>query len=99
MQAMLSLRILAFNALDNFRNDLGSEHSHKTPETIFREFINGVQGRVELRGDKIIVNVYGFQQDKTVAAIMNNLESKLEKSNVDPRIPWLGNRKLEFKFY
>jgi hypothetical protein len=99
MQAMLSLRILAFNALDNFRNDLGPEHSHKTPETIFREFINGVQGRIELKGDKIIVNVYGFQQDKTVAAIMNNLESKLEKSNVDPRIPWLGNRRLEFKFY
>lgn len=99
IQAMLSLRLLAFNVLDNFRHDLGAEYSHKTPDLIYREFVDGVQGRVQLIGDRIIVNVYGFKHEHAVASIMTNLDAKLKKANVDPRIPWLGNRRLEFKFY
>ena len=98
-QTMLSLRLLASNVLDNFRNDLGPEYSHKTPDLIYREFVDGVQGRVQLTGDTIIVNVYGFKHELAVASIMTNLDTKLKKANVDPRIPWLGNRRLEFKFY
>ena len=99
IQTMLSLRLLAFNVLDNFRHDLGPEYSNKTPDLIYREFIDGVQGRVQLNCDKIIVHIYGFKHEHATAAIFSNLESKLKKANVDSRIPWLGNRCLEFKFY
>lgn len=99
IQTMLSLRLLAFNVLDNFRHDLGPEYSNKTPDLIYREFIDGVQGRVQLNCDKIIVHIYGFKHEHAAAAIFSNLESKLKKANVDSRIPWLGNRCLEFKFY
>jgi len=99
IQTMLSLKLLAFNVLDNFRHDLGPEYSHKTPDLIYREFVDGVQGRVQLTGDTIIVNVYGFEREHAVAPILTNLEAKLKKANVDPRIPWLGDRRLEFKFY
>lgn len=99
IQAALSLRLAAFQAMDNFRNDLGDEHISKTPELIYRHFLDGVQGRVQLRGDLITVNIYGFQYDKAVASIFTNLNSKLIRAGVDPRIPWLGNRRLEFKFY
>ena len=61
IQTMLSLRLLAFHALDNFRHDLGPRYKSKTPEMIHREFINGVQGRVQLRGNVITVNIYGFE--------------------------------------
>ena len=98
IQAMLSLRMLAYHFIDNFRNDLGHDYCHKTPETIFREFIDGVQGRISLKDDKIVVNVYGFKHAHAVAAIMNNLDSKLRLANVDPCIPWLGFRRLAFRF-
>jgi len=98
IQAMLSFKLVAYHLVDNFRNDLGADYASKTPETIFNEFINGVQGRIELKNDTIVVHVYNFKHERAVASIMNNLNAKLLKANVDPYIPWLGNRRLDFEF-
>lgn len=99
IQTMLSLRLLAFHVVDNFRHDLGAAYQHKTPELIHREFVDGVQGRVQLRGNIIEVRIYGFEHDAAAAAILTNLDTKLENAGVDPCIPWLGNRRLRFTFH
>jgi Transposase DDE domain len=99
IQTMLSLRLLAFHVMDNFRHDLGAAYQQKTPELIHREFIDGVQGRVQLRGNLIEVSIYGFEHEAAAAAILTNLDTKLESAGVDPRIPWLGNRRLRFTFH
>jgi len=98
IQTVLSLRLLAFHALDNFRNDLGAGYRSKTPKMIHREFIDGVQGRIQLRGDTIVINIYGFEHQAAAASILTNLEGKLSRAGIDSRIPWLGNRRLEFAF-
>ena len=97
-QAVLSLRLLAFHAMDNFRNDLGPDYRKKTPELIYREFVSSVHGKIQLRGDVIEVTIFGFEHENAAAAILSGLDEKLEKANVDPRIPWLGNRRIRFKF-
>lgn len=99
IQTMLSLRLLAFHAVDNFRHDLGPTYQKKTPELIHREFVDGVQGRVQLRGNTIEVHIYGFEHEAAAAAILTHLDSKLENAGVDPRIPWLGHRRLRFSFH
>ena len=99
IQTMLSLRLLAYQVVDNFRHDLGPTHRNKTPELIHRDFVDGIQGRVQFRGDIIEVNVYGFKHQNAVAAILTNLDAKLEHTGVDPRIPWLSNRRLRFTFH
>ena len=99
IQTMLSLRLLAFHVVDNFRHDLGPAYQNKTPELIHREFIDGVQGRVQLRGNIIEISIYGFEHEAAAAAILTNLDTKLENAGVDPRIPWLGNRRLRFTFH
>ena len=99
IQALLSLKLVAYHVMDNFRNDLGVDYATKTPETIYNEFVNGVQGRIELKKGAIVVHVYNFKHERAVASIMNNLNDKLLKANVDPNIPWLGNRRLEFRFH
>ena len=99
IQTMLSLRLPAFHALDNFRYDLGAGYKSKTPEMIHREFIDGVQGRVQLRGNVITVNIYGFEHQAAAASILTNLDGKLSHAKIDPRIPWLGNRRLQFIFH
>lgn len=96
---MLSLRLLAFHVVNNFRHDLGPAYQNKTPELIHREFVNSVQGRVQWRGSTIEVYIYGFEHEAAAAAILSNLETKLENAGVDPRIPWLGNRRLRFTFH
>jgi len=47
IQTMLSLRLLAFHVVDTFRHDLGAASQKKTPELLHREFVDGVQGRVQ----------------------------------------------------
>ena len=96
---MLSLRLLAFHVMDNFRHDLGATYQKKTPDLIHREFVNGVQGRVQLCGNIIDVIIYGFEHEAAAAAILTNLDTTLENAGVDPRIPWLGNRRLRFTFH
>lgn len=98
IQTTLSLRLLAFHALDNFRHDLGPVYNSKTPEMIHREFIDGVQGRVQLRGNVITVNIYGFEHQAAAASILTNLDGKLLRAKIDPHIPWLGYRRLQFVF-
>jgi Transposase DDE domain len=99
IQTMLSLRLLAFHVVDNFRHDLGAAYQKKTPELIHREFVDGVQGRVQLRGNTIEVSIYGFEHETAAAAILTHLDAKLETSGVDPHIPWLGHRRLRFTFH
>jgi hypothetical protein len=99
IQTMLSLRLFAYHVMDNFRYDLGHDYRNKTPELIHREFVDGIQGRVQLRSDVIEVNVYGFQHQAAVESILTNVDAKLKHADVDPRIPWLGNRRLRFKFH
>ena len=99
IQTMLSLRLFAYHVMDNFRYDLGHDYRNKTPELIHREFVDGIQGRVQLHSDVIEVNVYGFQHQAAVESILTNVDAKLKHADVDPRIPWLGNRRLRFKFH
>jgi hypothetical protein len=54
---------------------------------------------VQLRGNLIEVSIYGFEHEAAAAAILTNLETKLENAGVDPRIPWLDNRRLRFTFH
>jgi len=99
VQASLSLRLLAFQALDNFRKDLGAAYRNKTPRLIHREFIDGVQGRVQLCRDTIEVSVYGFEHQRAAAKTLTEHNAKLEAKGIDARIPWLGNRRLRFRFH
>jgi len=98
IQAMLSLRILAFHAVDNFRHDLGGNYKTNTPNLIYRKFIDGVQGKIQMHEDVIEVQIYGFKHESAVKPIFSNLNEKLKMAGVDPRIPWLGNRRIRFKF-
>ncbi len=84
--------------MDNFRHDLGAASQKKTPELVHRECIDGVQGRVQLRGNISEGSVYGFAHQAVAAVILTTLDTKLENAGVDPRIPWLGNRRLQCTF-
>ena len=95
----LSLRLLACHVMAHCRHDLGATYQKKTPDLIHREFVNGVQGRVQLCGNIIDVIIYGFEHEAAAAAILTNLETQLANAGVDPRIPWLGNRRLRCTFH
>jgi hypothetical protein len=80
--------------MDTCRHDLGPASQHKTPDLIHRECIDGVQGRVQWRGNRIAVSLAGFEHTAAAAAILPTLETTRENAGVDSRIPWLGDRRL-----
>jgi hypothetical protein len=55
-----------------------------TPELIHRQFIDAVQGRIQLRQDSIELSVYGFKQQRAVEALLTNSSEKLERANLTP---------------
>jgi len=98
IQAALTLRLIAYHLIDNFRMNLGSPFARMTPELIHRHFIQGVQGKVQLKKEQIHIDIYGFRHQAVVRNIFTNLEEKLVAQQIDPRVPWLNGYKLHFEF-
>lgn len=98
IQAALTLRMVAYHLMDNFRMNLGSQFATMTPELVHRHFIQGVQGKVQLKNEQIHVDIYGFRHQALVKSIFTNLEEKLLAKGIDPRVPWLNGYKLHFEF-
>lgn len=98
IQAALTLRLVAYHLMDNFRMNLASKFASMTPELIHRHFIQGVQGKVQLKRDQIHIDIYGFRHQAMVKNIFTNLENKLVAKGIDPRVPWLNSYKLHFEF-
>jgi len=96
LQTGLSLRLLAFHVVDHCRHDLGPASQTKTPELRQRACVDGGQGRVPCRRDTIAVRVDGFEHAAAAAAILSHLEAQRARAGVDPRSPWLGNRRFRF---
>jgi len=98
IQAALTLRLVAYHLVDNFRMNLDSPFAKMTPELIHRHFIQGVQGKVQLKKEQIHIDIYGFRHQAAVRNIFTNLEEKLVAQRIDPRVPWLNGYKLHFEF-
>ncbi|MDI6756381.1 MAG: hypothetical protein QME78_18590, partial [Thermodesulfobacteriota bacterium] len=69
-----------------------------TSDLVHRHFLRNVQGKVKLHGDYIRVDVFGFEHQDAVRPLLDNLQAKLLKKGLDPRIPWLNNHRICFRF-
>ncbi len=98
IQMALTLKLVSFHLVDNFRKNLPKPFSTMKPESVYRNFIQGVQGKVQLKKDKLQVDIYGFQHKDVVAHLFKDLEQKLLIQGIDPRCPWLNDHKLNFSF-
>lgn len=98
IQTALTLKMASFHLVDNFRKNLPKPFSTMKPESIYQHFIQGVQGKVQLKKDKLKVDIYGFQHQDVVASLFKDLEQKLIAKDIDPRCQWLNNYVLNFSF-
>jgi hypothetical protein len=98
IQTALTLKMVSFHLVDNFRKNLPEPFSTMKPESIYQNFIQGVQGKVQMKKDKLQVDVYGFQHRDVIAPLFKNLEQKMISKNIEPRCPWLNEHVLNFEF-
>ncbi|VAX17917.1 hypothetical protein MNBD_IGNAVI01-1447 [hydrothermal vent metagenome] len=57
-----------------------------------------MEGDIRVINDRIVVTFYGFPESMNIRNYYKNLSAKLISEGVDPRIPWLYNFKLDFRF-
>ena len=98
IQTSLTLKMVSYHLVDNFRKNLPQPFNKMKPESIYQHFIQGVQGKVQIKKEKIRIDIYGFKHRDLIASIFNNLDEKLIARNIDPRCPWLNDRALLFSF-
>ena len=98
IQTSLTLKMLCFHLVDNFRKNLPEPFNTMKPESIYQNFIQGVQGKVQIKKDKLQIDIYGFKHRDVVAALFKNLEQKLIARSIDPRCSWLNDYPLTFCF-
>jgi len=63
-------------------------------EMLFKTF----NGDIRVKDEKIIVTLYGIPENLGLKNHYENLPEKLEKENINPKVPWLYDFKVDFRF-
>lgn len=63
-------------------------------ETIFKAF----DGDIRVKDDTIIVTLYNVPESLNLRHHYENLPQKLIQEGINPRVPWLYNFKIDFRF-
>lgn len=94
----MSMALIAQASIHMLRQRLGSPINKWDAKHLARDFFHGLEGDVRVNKDTIIVTYYNALNVKLLRKYYTGLPDKLEKEGVDPRVPWLYNYKLDFRF-
>jgi hypothetical protein len=96
--AKLTLALIAQAAIYELRQKLPGDIKNWTAESMARKLFNGIDGDLRVKDDTIIVTFYNAPKADTLKDYYINLPQKLETEGIDPRVPWLYNFKVDFRF-
>lgn len=94
----MTLALIAQAATYALRQKLPPPYTTWTAEHLANSIFCGIKGDIRVKDDKIVVTYYGFPENLNIRNYYENLPAQLIKEGVDPRIPWLYNFKIDFKF-
>jgi len=94
----LSMALIAQAVLHQLRQKLPKDIQNWTAESIGQKFFKGIDGDIRVKQDTILVTCYNAPEPQLLKEQYENLPQKLEAENIDPRVPWLYNFKVDFRF-
>jgi hypothetical protein len=94
----MSMTLLAQAAIHMLRQRLGNPIARWDAKHLAREFFHGLEGDLRIRHDTILVTYYNAPNVGLLREYYSDLPAKLAKQGIDPRVPWLFNYKLDFRF-
>ena len=68
------------------------------PASLPTDLFGGLEGDVRSHDDTIVVTYYNAPNVELLRQHYEHLPAKLAAEGVDPRIPWLYNYQLDFRF-
>ena len=90
--------LIAQALIHQLRQRLGAPCQQWDSPHFARDFFAGLEGDLRVEADTIIVTYYNAPGAAEWKRHFENLPKQLEQEKVDPRIPWLYNFKLDFRF-
>ena len=94
----MTMALLAQASLHELRKKFGAPEATWNAEHFAREILKGLEGDTRVKEDTIIVTYYNAPNPDRLKQTCEGLPEKLQNQNVDPRVPWLFNFKLDFVF-
>lgn len=93
-----SLALLAQAATHQLKSKLPKPYSQWTAASLAEKVLTNMEGDIRIKDDKIIVTYYKDHEKLGLKNIYHNVNQQLENNGVSPKIPWLFDYKLEFRF-
>lgn len=94
----MTMALIAQAVIDQLRKRLGEPYQTWDAKHLAKDLFGGLDGDVRVKRDTIIVTYYHAPDAANLRRQYEDLPAKLESEGVDPRIPWLYNFKLDFRF-
>jgi hypothetical protein len=94
----MTMALVAQTVLHQLRRRLGEPMSLWDAKHLAKGLLQALEGDVRVTKDTIIVTYYNAPQAEALRQHYEGLPQKLAQENVDPKIPWLYNYKLDFRF-
>ena len=94
----MSMALVAQAALHELRRRLAKPCTTWDAQHLARHLLAGLDGDLRVYGDTILVTFYNAPNVQLLRQHYEDLPQKLEQRNIDPRVPWLYNFKLDFRF-
>ncbi len=95
ISAMLAIKLVGYCTVSCESRDIGGDYAKVEIEGIFEKFLN-IQAFVRSKGEKIHVTYYRYPSE--LVPLFQDLNEKLKNRGINPVVPWLNNKTLEFHF-
>ena len=94
----MSAALIAQALLHQFRQRIGPPFSDWDAKHLASSIFRGIDGDIRVQQDTLLVTFYNAPNVESLRQHYQDLPRILAQENIDPRIPWLFNFKLDFRF-
>jgi hypothetical protein len=94
----MTLALVAQALIHQLRQRLGAPFNQWDSVHFAQDFFSGLEGDLRVHQDTLLVTYYNAPQADKWRVHFEGLPQRLEKEGLDPRLPWLYNFKLDFRF-
>jgi len=94
----MTMALLAQAACFMMRQRLGFPYSQWDAPHLAKSFFLGLDGDIRVRDDTIIITYYNAPNSDLMKKEYERMPARLSSEGVNPKIPWLYDFKLDFRF-
>ena len=94
----MSMALLAQGLIHQLRQRLGTPFKQWDSLHFARDLFGGLEGDLRVNNDTILITYYNAPLAHQWKEHFQNLPQQLQKEGVEPRVPWLYDFKLDFRF-